>query len=85
MPANMLGTVLGSAKAIKRYEALFLHSGNYKQALVGIHIHIPTVQQYSSQSGMGRKREFAFVCDAQETFREYVFKRWEIRELNCSA
>ena len=53
----MLGTVLGSAKAIKRYEALFLHSGNYKQALVGIHIHIPTVQRYSSQSGMGRKRE----------------------------
>ena len=68
MPANVLGTVLGNAKAIKRYEALFLHSGNYKQALVCIHIHIPTVQWYSSQSGMGRKREFIFVSDAQEIF-----------------
>lgn len=45
MPANVLGTVLGNAKAMKRYEALFVHSGNYKQALEGIHIHIPTVQQ----------------------------------------
>lgn len=34
MPANVLGTVLGNMKAIKRYRASFLHSGNYKQTLV---------------------------------------------------
>ena len=45
MPANVLGTVLGNAKAMKKYKALFVHSGNYKQALEGKHIHIPTVQQ----------------------------------------
>lgn len=34
MPANVLGTVLGNMKAVKRYRALFLNSENCEQALV---------------------------------------------------
>lgn len=36
MPANVLGTILGDMKAVKRYRASFLHSENCEQALVSI-------------------------------------------------